>query len=269
MLGRSTLVALAAATSYAVAGCTTQLASLALGDLGSCLQLTSLLPILNNGNGSVVGTVNSYLSSLCSSDTPTCSNSTLTSAESSLQSGCSSDISGGGTSAVEVQGLITLLKNYDHVYAAGCSKNTTTNDYCLTDALYTIQNTTGSSITVDYVTSLVSGGGSGLSSLESVFQSGGLCTGCVSGIYYEIKQANSSIAGTSLDQTLTQTCGSDFGASAPNATSSSAATVPSGSTSGGSSAGFVVASPFAGLGTAAAVGASMVGAAVFGAIAVF
>ncbi|OCF36794.1 hypothetical protein I316_01390 [Kwoniella heveanensis BCC8398] len=269
MLGRTTLVALAASTSYAVAGCTTQIASLALGDLGSCLQLTSLLPILNNGNGSVVGSVNSYLTSLCSSDTPQCSNSTLSSAQSSISSGCSSDISEGGTSGVEVQGLLTLLQNYDHVYAAGCSKNSTTNDFCLTDTLYTIQNTTGTSLTVDYITSLVSGGSSGLSSLESVFQSGGLCTGCVSGIYYEVKQANSSIAGTSLDQTLTQTCGSDFGASAPNTTSSSAASASSGTTSSGSSGAFVVASPFAGLGTAAALGASMVGAAVFGAVAVF
>lgn len=76
-------------------------------------------------SGSIVSSLNSYLGSLCASSTPTCSNSTLTSAQSTISSDCSSDISGGGTSATEIQVLETILENYSEVYAAACSKNST------------------------------------------------------------------------------------------------------------------------------------------------
>lgn len=120
-------------------GCTTQLGVLALGGLGSCLQLTSLLPVLTVGSflpdraianlriskssGSVVDPLNSYLKSLCSSSTPTCSNDTLTSASSSLNSSCSSDLNDGGTNGAEVKALLILLRDYSQVYAAACSTN--------------------------------------------------------------------------------------------------------------------------------------------------
>ncbi|WWC62167.1 uncharacterized protein I303_104759 [Kwoniella dejecticola CBS 10117] len=239
MHARSALIAVVASTSYAAAGCTTQLASLALGDLGSCLQLTSLLPVLSGGtNDSITSTINTYLTSLCSSSTPTCSNSTLSSAQSSVNSACQSDFSAGGTDAVEIQGLVGLLGNYDEIYAAGCSKNSTTSDFCVVDALNTVSNATGQSITVSYLTSILSGDSSVLSGLESVYSSGALCTGCVSGIYYEAKQANSSIGTSSFGQALNQQCGADFGSTAPNSTNTTSSTSQSSpAASGGSSAG--------------------------------
>ena len=106
-------------------GCTTQIAALALGDLGSCLALTSLLSVVQGGNGSIVDPLNSYLSTLCSSSTPTCSNSTLSSAQSAIQSGCSSDISSGGSDGEEVEALVAALNYYPEIYSAGCSKNST------------------------------------------------------------------------------------------------------------------------------------------------
>ncbi|WRT66393.1 uncharacterized protein IL334_003349 [Kwoniella shivajii] len=267
MHARSTLIALAASTSYAVAlstGCTTQLASLALGDLGSCLQLTSLLPVLSgSSNSSVISTVNTYLTSLCSSSTPTCANGTLTSAQSSVQSACASDFSEGGTSAVEIQGLIGLLGHYDQIYDAGCSKNATTNDYCIVDALNTVSNATGQTISLSYITSILSGDSTVLSGLETVYNSGSLCTGCVSGIYYEALQANSSIASTSFGQGLTSKCGSSFGTIAPNSTTSSDTTAASSSaaSSGSSSTGEMTV-PLATFGMAGAVIAALaVGAA--------
>lgn len=159
MRAASTLLTLAASTSYAVAwvgpvwlicqahpeyyslstGCTTQLGALALGGLGSCLQLTSLLPVLSVGSslparaianlniskssGSVVDPINTYLKSLCGSSTPTCSNDTLSSASSSISSACSSDLSDGGTSGAEVKTLLALINHYDQAYAAACSTN--------------------------------------------------------------------------------------------------------------------------------------------------
>ncbi|WWC70179.1 uncharacterized protein I206_104127 [Kwoniella pini CBS 10737] len=239
MHARSALIAVVASTSYAAAGCTTQVASLALGDLGSCLQLTTLLPVLSAGtNDSITSTLNTYLTSLCSSSTPTCANGTLTSAQSSINSACSSDFSAGGTEAIEIKGLVGLLGNYNEIYTAGCSKNSTTNDFCVVDALETVSNATGQSVTISYITSLLSGDSSVLSGLESVFSSGSLCTGCVSGIYYEVKQVNSSIATSSYGQALNQKCGSNFGSTALNSTNTSTSTSQtSAASSSGSSAG--------------------------------
>ncbi|WWC89288.1 uncharacterized protein L201_004209 [Kwoniella dendrophila CBS 6074] len=265
MHARSALIALVASTSYAAAGCTTQVATLALGDLGSCLQLTSLLPVISgSSNNSITSSLNTYLTSLCSSSTPRCSNSTLSSAQSSVNSACQSDYSAGGTDALEIQGLVGLLGNYDEIYAAGCSKNTTTNDFCVTDALNTVQNTTGQSITVSYISSILSGGGSGLSALESALTSGSLCTGCVSGIYYEAKQANASIGTSSFGQSLNKQCGADFGTMAPNSTSNSTAGASSSSAASGSNSAGEMTIPYATFGlvggmlSALAVGAATV-----------
>ncbi|WVQ80780.1 hypothetical protein IAT38_002885 [Cryptococcus sp. DSM 104549] len=270
MLARSALVAIAASTSYAAAGCTTQVGVLALGDLGSCLQLTSLLPVLS-ASGSIIDSLDTYLKSLCGSSTPTCSNATLTSAQSSISSGCESDISAGGTDAAEVKGLLALIKNYDQVYAAGCSTNSTNGDYCVTDALTTVQDSTGTNVSVSTITSLLSGDSSTLSSLATVLSTGELCTECVSGIYYEVLQANSTIASSTIGQGLTSQCGSSFGAAAPNTTTSasadSSASSAAATSSGASSAGFVSA-PYAGLAASAGIAGSVLGAMFLGAAAV-
>jgi hypothetical protein len=77
------------------------------------------------GSGSIIDPLNTYLASLCSSSTTTCSNTTLSSAETSLSSSCSSDISGGGTDAQEIEALLAALNSYPEVYTAACSKNST------------------------------------------------------------------------------------------------------------------------------------------------
>ena len=74
---------------------------------------------------SIIAPLNTYLGSLCSSSTPQCSNSTLTSSQSTISSGCSSDISGGGTTATEVMALESALTYYNEVYTAACAKNST------------------------------------------------------------------------------------------------------------------------------------------------
>lgn len=94
--------------------CTSTATSFLLGDLGSCLSLTSLLPVFSS-SGSVIPQLDSYLNTICSSSP--CSNSTLQSAESSLQSGCSSDLASGNAI---VEGLDGILINYNGVRNVAC-----------------------------------------------------------------------------------------------------------------------------------------------------
>ncbi|EAL23627.1 hypothetical protein CNBA2740 [Cryptococcus deneoformans B-3501A] len=267
MRAASTFLALAASTSYAVAlstGCTTQLGALALGDLGSCLQLTSLLPVLSS-SGSVVDSVNTYLKSLCGSSTPTCSNDTLTSASSSINSGCSSDISDGGTNGAEVTALLALINHYDQAYAAACSTNSSTGDYCVTDTLDTIQDASGSNLTLSSVASILSGTSSDSSNITSMFSSGQLCTQCVSGMYYEALQANSSISDTTIGRALSSECGSDFGQTSPNTTATSTSGDSSAAaTSSASSSSGLVSVQYAGLAATAGIAGSVLGAVIIG-----
>ncbi|ORX36652.1 hypothetical protein BD324DRAFT_458985 [Kockovaella imperatae] len=190
--------------------CTSELALLALtGPISECLQLTSLLPVIS-GSGSVIPSLNSYLSSICSSSTPRCSSSALQYANGNLTNSCSSDLSGGGNDATEIEALQQLLMHYDNVYDAGCAKNSTENQYCLTSTLYQVQNSTGQQITTSFLTSLLAGSGDGLSQIEQTFSSGRLCTGCVKTIYEQAVDANSSIANSAIAKDLSNTCGSSF-----------------------------------------------------------
>ncbi|RSH87395.1 hypothetical protein EHS25_003305 [Saitozyma podzolica] len=232
------LLAVTASLSVAQAlssSCTAQIAGLAVGNLGTCLQLTTLLPVLS-GSGSIIDPLNTYLASLCSSSTTTCSNTTLSSAETSLSSSCSSDISGGGTDAQEIEALLAALNSYPEVYTAACSKNSTTGGYCVTETLSTVQNTTGTNVTISFVLGILSGTGN-TSSLQSALSSGQLCTGCVSEIYGQALKANATIASTSIGSALTSQCGSSFGTSASGVTapSSSGASTSAAATSATSS----------------------------------
>lgn len=52
-------------------------------------------------------------------------------------------------------------------------------DFCASDALNTIQNTTGIDVTFNTVTSLLGGDGSVAERLQQALGTGQLCTGCV------------------------------------------------------------------------------------------
>ena len=54
--------------------------------------------------------------------------------------------------------------------------NPSTNDYCLSGSLSTIQNVTGTNVSVSAITGLLTG--SGTDELQSALSSGQLCTGC-------------------------------------------------------------------------------------------
>jgi len=232
-------LAAAAAVTYAQvsglsSGCTTQVGLLAFGDLGQCLQLTQILSLFTS-SGSVITPLNSYLTSLCASSTPTCSNSTLTSANNTINSACSSDISGGGTAATIIQTVQQVLGSYPQFKTAACSKNSTTNSFCLTETLTAVQNATGQDVSVSNVASLLSGGSDGLSGLGNSLSGGKLCTGCVAGFYQQAKAANASITSSPVGQTIQSQCGANFGQMVTGVSSSAISASMTGSASNSAS----------------------------------
>lgn len=229
----------AAAVAYAQvpglsSGCTTQVGLLAFGDLGQCLQLTQILSVFTS-SGSVISPLNNYLNSLCASSTPKCSNSTLTSANNTLNSACSSDVSGGGSAATIIQTVQQVLGSYPQFITAACSKNSTTNSFCLTETLTAVQNATGQDVSVSNVASLLSGSSSGLSGLGNSLTGGQLCTGCVAGFYQQARAANASITSSPVGQTIQSQCGANFGQQVTGVLSSAVAASNTGSASGGAS----------------------------------
>lgn len=229
---------LTAAYAQLSSGCTGALLPLAVGDLGSCLQLTQIIQVLGTTSGSVIPSLNTYLTSLCSSSTPQCSNSTLTSANTTIANSCASDLSSGGSAAATVQALELVLTDYPYFYAGGCAKNTTTNDFCVVDILYAVQNSTNTDVTFSQVAQLLSGSGTALSQLTTALNSGQLCTGCVSKLYQQAVAANATIATLPAASSLKAQCGSSFGSSVSGVSSAqtSAAQTSSSSSSSGASA---------------------------------
>ncbi|GMK54302.1 hypothetical protein CspeluHIS016_0108880 [Cutaneotrichosporon spelunceum] len=203
-------------------GCTTAFAGFIVGDLSSCLQVTALLPVLSSGgNSSAVPALNGYLSSLCASSTPTCTNATLSSAASRVRNGCTQELA---NSASIPSVILTVLDNYTPIQKAACSKNTTNNEFCVTDSLNTIQNISGTDVTFNTITSLLGGSADVESQLQQVLGTGDLCTGCVAGIYNAALEINSGVAGSSVGQAVTGQCGADFGMNVTGVSTPSAAT---------------------------------------------
>lgn len=184
--------------------CTSTAASFVVGDLGSCLSLTSLLPVFSSSSGSVIPQLDSYLNTICSSSP--CSNSTLSSAETSLASGCSAELSSGNAI---VEGLDAILMNYNGVRNVACLQSSSNNSRCLTQTLYAVQNATGDSITVNFLESLISGNSTDLSSLVGL-DSNVLCTECVKGMYQQAVAANATVANSPVASAISSKCGSNF-----------------------------------------------------------
>lgn len=220
--------------------CQTAAAVFVLGDLGSCLSLTSLIPVLSE-SGSIVSSLDSYFGTICTSSP--CSNSTISSAEGTIQTSCASDLSDKTTLVVA---LDTLLYNYPAIREAACLKSSSNNTYCVTQTLSAVQNATGTPITFSYLSGLLDGNSTEMTTLSSL-SSDVLCTSCNQGIYQIALQANSSIANSTIGQAITSKCGANFGTGS----------TPSGVTQGSSSATSAVASSTSASAAHAVVGLSM------------
>lgn len=250
------------------AGCTGTLFQLALGDLGQCLQMTTLLQFIGQ-SGSIIDPLNNYLGQLCADGAPTCSNQTLDDAQSQLNQSCSGDLENAGANGGQVNALFQIFDHYDEVRTAACSRNDTTNEYCLTSTLEQVQNVTGQDVSADFFLNVLTGSGDSISQLSDAFSSGEFCTGCVATIYQQAVMANGSIEDTELADTLEQQCGnqtltnpSGVQSSSPASSSASpSASGASGSSSGNAAGAVQVVSSGAVIGSVVMLGAVALGGA--------
>lgn len=186
-------------------------------------------------SGSVVEPLDGYLNSLCADNAPVCENSTLEDAQSQIDQSCSGDLEGAGANGGQVTAILQIFDHYQEVRVAACSRNETTDEYCLTSTLSQVQNVTGEDVTADFFLNILTGSGDSISQLSGAFEEGEFCTGCVATIYQQAVQANGSIEDTQLADTLEQQCGNETlttpsGVTSPSGSSSSPAA--SGSASG-------------------------------------
>ncbi|KAI5451385.1 hypothetical protein NCC49_001692 [Naganishia albida] len=189
-------------------------------DLNSCLSLSSLISVFT-ASGSVIAPLDNYLNTLCSSTS--CSNQTLQDASSSITSACSSDL---GSSNALVTGLQQVVDLYPTIRAVVCLENTSNNTRCITETLYAIQNATGTELSVDSLTSVLTGSNTTLLNQIGDLNSSVLCTECNQAIYAEVKAKNSSVADGTIGRAINSKCGANF----------TSGTVPSGIAGGDASA---------------------------------
>ncbi|ORX38299.1 hypothetical protein BD324DRAFT_620334 [Kockovaella imperatae] len=146
-----------------------------------------------SSNSSIVPTVDSYLSTICSSDP--CTNTTLTSVADSIIQGCASDLTKFGVDNQTVRDMIDLyplarevvcLKTEDPeslnnatIPLDSTAYNTTNGTFCVTELLTDLSGYIGANLTTKYIETVVLGGnGSALQILEHV-PIEAICTDCI------------------------------------------------------------------------------------------
>ncbi|KAI9066570.1 hypothetical protein FKP32DRAFT_1621942 [Trametes sanguinea] len=189
--------------------CQSTLASIVGSSDASCLNAQSLVGLVvsssTSSNSSVVPTINSWLTGLCSR--PACTNSTLASVVQNVTSGCSSELSALGLSNVNADELTTLVQTaYPTVRQVACLGDTSNNNaLCVTETLNNLEPYTGT-LTVANIESLASQIVSG--SVPNV-PSNVTCTDCTKAAYNLVQQNfGDLISGFSGD--VNSTCGASF-----------------------------------------------------------
>jgi len=164
--------------------------------------LTSLF----TSSGSIVGPLDTYLNNqICSQSA--CSNETLTDANNTITENCAEDIASGSTLIV---GLQTIIEQYSTIREIGCLQAAGNGTRCITQTLYAVQNATGSTIDLNFVTGLLGGGNTSLTDLASLDRSV-VCTGCTQAIYDVATEGNNgTTAQSALARGIDQKCGSSF-----------------------------------------------------------
>ncbi|KAJ9125774.1 hypothetical protein QFC24_002558 [Naganishia onofrii] len=233
-------------------------------DISNCLSLSSLLSVFSS-SGSIVAPLDNYLNTLCAATA--CSNSTLQSVSSSITTSCSSDL---GSSNGLVTGLQQVVNLYPTVRAVVCLEDNSTNTRCITETLYAIQNATGTQLSVDGITSLLSGTNTTLLNEIGNLNSTVLCTPCTQAMYKEVAARNASVASGTIGKAINSKCGANFttgtssnitsgDASASSSAAVSGSAAASGAASGSSSGGVSLFSSAGTVGAAVAIVVGIVG----------
>ncbi|KAJ9098342.1 hypothetical protein QFC19_006466 [Naganishia cerealis] len=153
-------------------------------------------------------------------------NSTLQSAESSITSSCSSDLS---SSNGLVTGLQQVVSLYPTVRSVVCLENTSNHTRCITETLYAIQNATGTELSVNGITSLLSGTNTTLLNEIGNLNASVLCTPCTQAMYKAVEARNASVASGTIGKAINTKCGANF-------TTGNSSSITSGDASASSSA---------------------------------
>ncbi|KAI0329200.1 hypothetical protein GY45DRAFT_1325301 [Cubamyces sp. BRFM 1775] len=187
--------------------CQSTLTSLIGNKDASCLNPSALVGLAIASNStSIVPTVNSWLSGLCSR--PACSNDIISEVVHSVASGCSSDLSSLGLSDVNGDELTSLVQTiYPTVRQVACLSDTQNNNtLCITETLDNLEPYTGP-LTASNIESLVTGiiGGGSLPNLPANVT----CTDCTKAAY-NILQKNFGDLVDGYASTVSSTCGASF-----------------------------------------------------------
>ncbi|TFK44825.1 hypothetical protein BDQ12DRAFT_661487 [Crucibulum laeve] len=231
MLRSLTIVALVAYASAQSLSNECQSALLAIAadkDASACLSPGSLLPIATgSSNSSIVPTVNTWLTSLCSA--APCSNATIAAVVNNVTAGCSAEF-GNSSSSSNAAVTSIIQQYYPTVRQVVCLKDGDTN--CITQTLTNIEQATGT-LSISNIFSIIANPPANIPSNIS-------CTNCVKAAYNIIRKDFSSLVSDS-DSTLQQQCGSSFtdgatpsGIVESAATSGAAQTTATGNTALGS-----------------------------------
>ncbi|CDO74345.1 hypothetical protein BN946_scf184645.g1 [Trametes cinnabarina] len=189
--------------------CQSTLASLVGNSDASCLNPQALVGLVvassSSSNSSIVPTINSWLTGLCSR--PACTNDTLASVVQSVTSGCSSELTSLGLSNVDAGELTTLVQMaYPTARQVACLGDTSNNNaLCVTETLNNIQPYTGT-LTVSNIDSIASQVMSG--SLPNL-PSNVTCTDCTKAAY-NIVQQNFGDLTSGFSGDVNSTCGASF-----------------------------------------------------------
>lgn len=187
--------------------CTSTLTNLVTSGQASCLNLAGLAGLATAGNSSnsVIGPINSWLAGVCS--TGPCSNQTLSDVVTNVTSGCATDLQGLGISSSNAQQIIPYVQEaYPTVRQIACLQDTSTNQNCLTETLYGIQNST----TTLSVTNIIGLFGNLMSGNVANIPKNVTCTDCTHAAYTLATKSPLSGYLSGANSDVSSYCGSDF-----------------------------------------------------------
>ncbi|KAH7913919.1 hypothetical protein BJ138DRAFT_1001353 [Hygrophoropsis aurantiaca] len=186
--------------------CESGLASIAGSSEASCLNLNALvqLALSNSSSTSVIPTINTWATGLCS--TGACTNQTLSDVVTNITTACSTELQSIGASTTNTGALISAVQQaYPTVRQIACLKDTSTSTLCLTETLTGIQSaTTTLSLTniVGLITKVMSG--QTVSIPQNV-----TCSDCSKAAYTIAAQNFPSLV-SGEQSSVSSTCGADF-----------------------------------------------------------
>lgn len=178
-------------------------------ELNTCFHLPQAFGIDRRPNMTLGQATGEYLDEFCSDQTPVCPADVLHTTAAAFRSNCGT-ISPGSFIGV----TLLLLEHYDLMRPILCTKNQTTDSFCVVDMLDTVAGAMDRKLDVLYIWDVLNRDTSALLPIVRLFESGRLCTGCISGFVDNARRMG-YISGEDealpFFSTIRGKCGQDFG----------------------------------------------------------